>query len=41
MRKLSLVFLLLLLLTLSACAAPGDEPAEAAGDRSARIKSQM
>ena len=40
MRSITII-LLLLLLTLSACAAPGDEPAESAGDRNARIKSQM
>ena len=40
MRTIAAI-ILLLLLTLSACAAPGDGPAGSAGDRNARIKSQM
>ena len=39
MRSISII--LLLLLTLSACAAPGDEPAESAGDRDGGINLQM
>ena len=40
MRTIAAI-ILLLLLTRSACAAPGDEPTESAGDQDGRIKSQM